>query len=153
MRVDIDRGDDLKNISSFQKAFQNIFLSDIKLLADLVPSYWKQFAFREFGGLNKPEYPLSSLRPIGIVLPRVLSKPPPYYTRIARQARVEGKLLLEVIVDIEGSVTVQNIINPLGMGLEESALETLSEWKFEPASLNGKPVACPARIEIHFRLY
>ena len=157
IRIEINRGDEPQDISSFYIAFPRIFASDTESLQDLVPSYWKWFVRREFGGQDKSnnmESPWPDYTPtISTVQPKALSKIFPAYPSLAKIVKVEGKLLISVIVKTDGSVTVQHIINPLGIGLEESALKALSEWKFEPAAFNGTPVNSTAYIEFNFRLH
>jgi TonB family protein len=89
-----------------------------------------------------------------IVLPKMLYQRMPAYTDAARQARIEGIVLLEVIFRKDGRVGEFKVLKGLGYGLDESAINTIAkEWKFEPATLNGQPVSVRANLEVSFRLY
>ncbi len=89
-----------------------------------------------------------------VVPPKILYKPLPQYTQEARDAKVEGIILLQAIIRNTGQITDIKILKGIGHGLDESAIETLSkEWKFEPGTLDGQPVNVQANIEITFRLY
>lgn len=79
-------------------------------------------------------------------------EPRPVYTEEARQARVQGVVILQVTVDTEGNVHRPQIIKGLPMGLSESALETVKQWKFKPATRNGKPVPVYYNLTINFSM-
>jgi bla regulator protein BlaR1 len=84
--------------------------------------------------------------------PKVKSRVEPEYTVIAQNARVTGTVLLEAIVTKNGGVQITRAIRPLGYGLEESAAEALSQWKFEPARRMGEPVDVLLTVAIGFNL-
>jgi TonB family protein len=52
----------------------------------------------------------------------------------------------------DGSAKVARVLEPLEMGLTESAVEAIQQWKFKPATKNGKEVAVAVNIEINFNL-
>lgn len=87
-----------------------------------------------------------------IVPPVKLVYPQPKYTEEGRLSRVQGVVILEAIVDAEGSVHDVKVLKGLPMGLAESAVDTAREWKFKPATLNGKPVPVYLNLTIHFSL-
>jgi TonB family protein len=73
---------------------------------------------------------------------------------IARQARVSGTVILEVIIRKNGLADIVRVIRPLGYGLEESAADwLLNKTKFAPAKLNGNPVDVHLEIVVNFHLY
>ena len=79
--------------------------------------------------------------------------PNPPYTKEARAARVEGSVLIEGIVGLDGKVTNMLVLKALGYGLDESALKTLQKWKCTPAiGPQGKPVPVIVPFQINFRL-
>ncbi len=61
-------------------------------------------------------------------------------------------MLLSVVVDETGKPTSIKVIRPLGWGLDEKAIESLSQWKFKPSTKDGAPVPVQAQIEVTFRL-
>lgn len=87
-----------------------------------------------------------------VVPPTKIYHPNPAYTEVARRARIEGVVVVEAIVDVEGNVTKAEIIKPLPMGLDQSTLQTVVNWKFEPATLRGKPVPVIYRFSVTFSL-
>ena len=92
----------------------------------------------------------------GVSLPVSLSKVEPQYTEEARKARLQGTVILEVEVRSDGTVDPDSItvIQGLGMGLTEKAIEAVQHWTFKPAYKNGKPmgVAMPVAFQMEFRL-
>ena len=78
--------------------------------------------------------------------------PSPQYTEIARKARITGVVIVEAIIDKGGSVTNVKILKGLPMGLDQAAADAVSRWKFEPATLNGKPVAVIYNLTVNFQL-
>jgi TonB family protein len=90
----------------------------------------------------------------GIRPPRPVQQPLPLYTDVARKLGIEGMVLLRAVVLEDGSIANAKVIRGLGYGLDESAVLTIQDrWKFQPATLDGKPVLVQAHIEVSFRLH
>ena len=100
----------------------------------------------------KPNYPGVYALGGNVKPPKMLSKSEPQYTDIARQARVSGTVILEVIVRKNGLADIVRVIRPLGYGLEESAAEWVLQIRFEPAKLNDNPVDVHLQIVVNFHL-
>jgi protein TonB len=88
----------------------------------------------------------------GVSAPRVLLKVDPEYSEDARKAKYQGTVLLSVIVDEHGIVRDIRVLRPLGLGLDQKAIEAVTQWKFRPGMKDGRPVAVQATIEVNFRL-
>jgi TonB family protein len=78
--------------------------------------------------------------------------PQPQYTEIARKARIQGVVIVQAIIDKQGTVTNVKVLKGLPMGLDNAAVETIKTWKFEPATLNGKPVDVYYNLTVNFTL-
>jgi TonB family protein len=86
--------------------------------------------------------------------PQVLQQPKPTYTPQAREAKIEGIVMVNAVIQKNGSVGQIKILKGLGYGLDESVVNTLSrEWKFTPGTLNDEPVDVSVVMEVSFRLY
>ena len=79
-------------------------------------------------------------------------RPDPAYTDEARAAGLEGSVVLEFEVNAEGLAQNIKVIKGLGMGLDEQAVKTLSQWKFRPAIRDGKPASQSFTTSMRFRL-
>jgi TonB family protein len=84
--------------------------------------------------------------------PVKISTPQPQYTEIARKARIQGVVIVQAIIDKGGNVTNVQVLKGLPMGLDQAAVEAIKKWKFEPATLNGKPVDVYYNLTVNFTL-
>lgn len=82
-----------------------------------------------------------------------LYSPEPEFTDAARSRKFQGVVGLNVIIDRTGKVRNVRIVHPLGMGLDDNAVATVSTWRFAPAQREGQPVAVAVYIEVDFHLY
>ncbi len=89
----------------------------------------------------------------GVSAPRALYQPDPEYSEEARKAKYQGTVMLWVVIGPDGRVHDMKVVRPLGLGLDEKAIEAVKQWKFEPARKDGQPVAVQVNIEVNFRLY
>jgi TonB family protein len=85
--------------------------------------------------------------------PKPLYTPEPEFTEAARSRRFQGVTGLNVTIDSTGRVRNIRIAHALGMGLDESAITTVSSWRFAPAQIDGRPVAVEVYIEVDFHLF
>ena len=76
----------------------------------------------------------------------------PDYTQAARDARVEGRVRVELMIDENGTVTSARVLNGLGYGLDEAAIEAVKKMRFRPGTLCSKPVATPFIMAVRFLL-
>lgn len=87
-----------------------------------------------------------------ITPPVKIHDPQPGYTEEARMARIQGIVLLQAVLDPQGNVTRLQVLKGLPLGLTESALETVAQWKYKPATRDGKPVAVYLHLAISFSI-
>jgi len=89
----------------------------------------------------------------GIKPPHAIYTPDPEYSEAARKAKLSGTVELWVGVGADGLVHETCVSQPLGLGLEEKSVEAVRQWKFDPATRNGQPVAAGLTVSTTFRLY
>jgi TonB family protein len=89
----------------------------------------------------------------GISAPVPIFTPEAEFSDEARRAKYQGVVLISLIVDAQGNPQNPRVVRPLGMGLDEKALEAVRKYKFKPAMKEGKPVPVMMSIEVNFRLY
>lgn len=83
---------------------------------------------------------------------QVLSKPPVRYTPEARQAGVQGDVVLSVTFMADGQVVVHGIVRGLGHGLDQEAMHEAEQIKFRPATRDGRAINLTTDIIITFQL-
>jgi TonB family protein len=89
----------------------------------------------------------------GVSAPVPMYQVAPEYTPEAKQAKTEGIVLLNLIVDANGAPQVVHVLRGVGNGLDEKAVEAVKQYKFKPAMEDGKPVAVNLNIEVNFKLF
>jgi TonB family protein len=82
----------------------------------------------------------------------ILYKPLPVYTQEARQIRLEGEVLVQVMFTASGELRIQQVVRGLGHGLDEAALRAARQIRFRPARRNGEPYDSVALVHIVFEL-
>lgn len=75
----------------------------------------------------------------------------PNYPPLARQARVQGTVLLEATIGKDGSIENLHVISGHPM-LVSAAVEAVKQWKYRPYLLNGDPVEVETQVQVNFRL-
>lgn len=89
----------------------------------------------------------------GVSPPRIKFKTDPEFSEEARKAKHQGTVVLAVIVGADGKIHDPRVVQSLGLGLDEKAIEAVKEWLFDPAVKDGRKVAVMVDIEVNFRLY
>ncbi len=89
----------------------------------------------------------------GVSPPRVIYQTDPEFSEEARKAKYQGTCVLGLVVDASGRPTNIRVLSALGMGLDEKAIESVKNWKFEPGHKDGHAVAVEIAVEVDFHLY
>jgi TonB family protein len=112
--------------------------------------YFVDGKFRVDGSVYELE--VLSARANGPVVPaKLVNRVPPVYPPLARQARIQGTVALNVIVRKDGTVEVQNV----GAGhplLAQAAVDAVKQWRYESTTVNGEPVDVQTKIYVVFAL-
>jgi TonB family protein len=88
----------------------------------------------------------------GIEAPRVLQEVKADYTEDARRRGLAGEVVLEIVVRRDGSVGDVRVLQGLGGGLSERAMQAVRQWRFAPARRLGTPVDVIVEVAVEFRL-
>jgi len=75
----------------------------------------------------------------------------PSYPPLARQARVQGPVVLEAVISQDGSIEDLRVISGHPM-LVTAAVEAVKQWRYRPYLLNGQPVEVQTQVQVNFRL-
>ncbi len=85
--------------------------------------------------------------------PVLLQKIEPGYPEAARKARMEGVVILEAIITSEGAVQDVKVLKSVNPLLDASAVRAVSQWKYRPATLNGRAVRVYLTVTVTFNLH
>lgn len=83
----------------------------------------------------------------------VLTKPEPAYTQAAKEAQIEGTVVLRAVFAADGTVSNILVVSSLPKGLTQRAIQGARKIKFVPAEINGRPVSMFMQLEYNFNLY
>jgi len=86
-----------------------------------------------------------------IAEPKKISDVRPVYPQEARDARVQGIVILEITIDPQGEVSDAHVLRSVPM-LDEPALDAVQQWRFTPTVLNGQPVSVVMTVTVNFSL-
>jgi TonB family protein len=63
---------------------------------------------------------------------------------------VEGNVIVEVTIDVQGNVVDTKVLKGLGYGIEEKVIAALRGWRFRPAMMDGRPIPSQQDVYFHF---
>jgi len=89
----------------------------------------------------------------GVSAPVLLHQVQPEFTDEARQAKLQGTVEIQLIVDAYGNPENITVVRHLGMGLDQKAIQAVRQYKFKPATYQGHPVAVRLMVDVDFHLY
>src|SRR5271167_4637147 len=75
----------------------------------------------------------------------------PTYPPLARQARIQGTVVLQALISKDGSITSLTLVSGHPM-LAPSAIDAVKQWKYKPYLLNGEPVEVETEVQVNFTL-
>ena len=83
--------------------------------------------------------------------PRKLKNVNPVYPDIAKQARVQGIVILECVIGSLGDVTEVRVLRGIPL-LDQAAIDAVKQWVYTPTLLNGLPVPVIMTVTVNFSL-
>jgi TonB family protein len=84
--------------------------------------------------------------------PKLIKTVEPVYPEVARQAQVEGLVILEATTDKYGRVQSAHVLRPLSPALNQAAVEAVKQWIYEPAVIDGEPRGVTFTVTVNFKL-
>ena len=81
--------------------------------------------------------------------PQLIEQVQPIYPALARQARIQGNVVIDSVIDPQGDVTQMKVVSGSPL-LVQAAISALKQWRYQPTLLNGEPVAVDMFVTIHF---
>ena len=110
-----------------------------------------------FGDADVPAPPTVRSRPAEAAAAKtipaeIVSKPVPIYTDEARSLKIQGEVLLEVVLEASGKLRIVRVVRGLGHGLDDAAVRAAEQIRFKPALRDGQPADSTAVLHIIFQL-
>ncbi len=84
--------------------------------------------------------------------PKLLESTPASYPPMAQRQKLQGSVVIDVLVDASGKVAEMKVISGLA-DLRQAALDSVRNWRYEPAQLNGQAIALRTRVTVDFHLH
>jgi len=106
-------------------------------------------------GTGNASPPPDAVRPgNGVTIPRLIRNVKPQYTPEAMRAKIQGSVMVECVVNTDGTVSNARVIRSLDatFGLDQEAIKAAKQWLFAPGTRNGEPVPVMVSIELTFTL-
>jgi TonB family protein len=158
VEIDIDLPTTPLDWPTLANSMNGVFRAPGESMTSIVPEYWRlYFAQKEGRPQEMPKLSAAKIevvKPGGPVTPPVVTfHPDPSYEEQARKSKYQGTSVLRMVVAEDGSVRDLQILTPLGLGLDEKAVDAVKTWKFEPARRGDQPVAVIIAVEVDFKLY
>jgi protein TonB len=91
--------------------------------------------------------------PVGgdVVPAHMISTVPPSYPTMARNQHISGDVRVDALIDANGRVSTMKVVSGPTL-LHQAAKDALRQWRYQPAMLDGKPVAMHLTVTVQFRL-
>jgi protein TonB len=87
----------------------------------------------------------------GVTSGLLMKKVTPQYPPLARQARIQGSVVLHAVIGKNGEVQNLQVVSGHPM-LTQAAIQAVKQWKYKPYYLNGQPVEVDTNITVNFSL-
>jgi TonB family protein len=164
---------DIAAAPDFSKAIHAVFVAKVTDLIPSMPDFWQAYmtgkpfvaagvaagesktagdgrqAQDASAGKVDKDKPLRIGGPVKA--PRTLQESEPKYPESARALNVSANIQVYLWLDADGTPSHFRILRPVGLGFEEAAIAALRDFKFAPATLNGKPVKVDLYIDVRFQ--
>jgi TonB family protein len=147
------------------KVLDAVFAERLAEIAPTLPEAWQDYADKHFVEAGSGPASIATVDPpqptserpyhVGgnVKPPRVLYQAEPEFSEAARSQRISGNSMIYLVVEPDGTADHLHIARPAGMGLDEKALECVSQYRFAPATLNGKPIRVDMYVEVNFQIF
>lgn len=83
--------------------------------------------------------------------PKLIEQVQPMYPPLAKQARIQGEVVIDSVIDTQGHVTQMKVVSGSPL-LVQAAEQALAQWRYQPTPLNGQPVAVDMLVTLYFQL-
>ena len=86
-----------------------------------------------------------------VIAPTKIHDVSPEYPRMARDAKIQGIVIIQATIGADGRVVDAEVLRPIPF-LSQAALDAVRQWRFTPPQLNGEPIAVIMTVTVNFKL-
>src|SRR5688500_8217992 len=86
-----------------------------------------------------------------VIAPTKIHDVSPEYPRMARDAKIQGIVIIQATIGADGRVVNAEVLRPIPF-LSQAALDAVRQWRFTPPQLNGEPIAVIMTVTVNFKL-
>jgi protein TonB len=144
VKVEIRLTHALRSIEEAREILNRVFFLDDQVPQYSLPEYQRHGPFP--GKIYRVKEP-------GLTPPKAVFAPDPDYAEKAQRTKLEGDVVLGIVIDEGGTVAKISLESSSGMELDRAAVERVKQWRFIPGSKDGHPVAVQTSVGISFNLY
>jgi len=103
------------------------------------------------GGLDDGTGPVGPVVLTGeMLVPKLVTRVDPIYPNVARKARLQGRVIVEAVIGLDGAVESAKILTSTSTLFDDAALEAVRQWRYTPATMNGRPVRVYFTVSVAF---
>ena len=121
-------------------------------LKPALPTVMQHYAERAEGQMQRSGrgqfHPADAVTP-----PKAIHTVEAEFSELARRKKIQGTGLISLTVNEQGLPTELNVERGVGSGLDEKALQAVRQYRFQPATKDGRPVPAKISVEVMFKLY
>jgi TonB family protein len=166
-RIEVQTQDGPDQGAQISAALARVFVPSRDLVS-VVPDYWRDYIawFTSRGTERAPcessqakvaadaTQPATQVRvSSGVANGLKIHDVAPIYPVTARMYQIEGDLVVRAVIDRDGVLGGICIVQALGAGLDDSAVDAIRQWKYRPYIFNGEPVVVETTIKVQFHIH
>jgi protein TonB len=87
-----------------------------------------------------------------IVAANLVTQVKPVYPQFAHDGGIEGIVRLQGVISVDGTLTGLRVVSSNHPALASSALQSVKQWRYRPAMLNGEPIEISTEIDVEFKI-
>lgn len=150
--------EDTGDAAAFRRALGAVFAQGIdRALQQSLPPYWRHYFDPQLAWSADALSGVSVYNPgtpaaADVTAPAPISRARAEYTSAAERDRVQGDVVLRLVVDARGIPSRISIAQPLGYGLDEEAVRAAAKYRFAPGKKDGVPAACALLLREQFQV-
>jgi TonB family protein len=140
----------MREVHMMNRKIAGAFVLGLTIGVSMVGLAWRMQPSPATASSPRPAFYLPGQE--GTTMPVLMHEAKPRYTPDAMRAKIQGTVLMECVVQENGTCGNVRVTRSLEPGLDREAVNALQGWRFEPGKRQGRPVPVIVTIEMAFTL-